>query len=426
MTSNSRYSMLDSMDIRCARCGYENNPQFRFCGMCGAALRPRDPEQLGEDRKADVITEGNIISQRLREHDLPPAEPMPAEPLIAELAAAQKIQAEQTARGYSRESREESYPQESFHGQRSPVPVTGPSFLGLSDGGDDRRVEYLLEDEPHAGRMGKVVGTLLVLAIVGGGLFYWRRAGYPWPSSASYTATQSTSTNSTAGSIPSGENSGVMPSEVSPPVAAQQQPMKPKTGVGDMPATTDDGTKSSAAADTSSGTQNPGNASLEDKTSDMTDNSAEEKNSEAASSPSAEKNTPAARASAKPESSQPLASRLRSPKPSAVPNTPNPAQDSMFLEGQKYLYGTGGVASNCTRAQQYLSTAANDNNSKAQSTLATMYATGHCVHRDLPLAYRWFARALHEDPRNTRLSRDVEIMWNQMSPQERNLALKNE
>ena len=164
MTSNSRYSMLDSMDIRCARCGYENNPQFRFCGMCGAALRPRDPEQA-EDRKADVTTEGNIISQRLREHDLPPAEPMPVEPLIAELAAAQKVQTEQTARSYSRESRDE-YPQEPFHGQRTAVPVTGPSFLGLSDSGDDRRVEYLLEDEPHPGRVGKVVGTLLVLAII--------------------------------------------------------------------------------------------------------------------------------------------------------------------------------------------------------------------------------------------------------------------
>jgi hypothetical protein len=395
--------------------------------MCGAALRPRDPEQQVEGRKADVNTEGNIISQRLREHDLPPAEPMPVEPLLAELTAAQKIQAQQPARGYSRELRDESIPQEPFHGQRSPVPVTGPSFLGLSDGGDDRRVEYLLEDEPHPGRMGKVVGTLIVLAIIAGGLFYWRRAGYPWPSSASHPATQSASTSPTDASGSAGENTGVMPSEVAPPVAAQRLPEKPKTGVGDMPEASDTATKSSAAA-TSSGAQNPGNTSPEDKTSDATDNSAEEKNPEAASSPSTEKAAPArATEAVKAESSTPLASRVRSPKPpAAVPNTPNPAGDSMFLEGQKYLYGTGGVASNCARAQQYLTTSANNNNSKAQSTLATMYATGHCVRRDLPLAYRWFARALHEDPRNTRLDRDVQIMWNQMSPQERTLALKNQ
>src|SRR5690348_12736061 len=25
---------------RCPGCGYENNPQYRFCGMCGVALKP--------------------------------------------------------------------------------------------------------------------------------------------------------------------------------------------------------------------------------------------------------------------------------------------------------------------------------------------------------------------------------------------------
>lgn len=418
MTSNSRYSMLDSMDIRCSRCGYENNPQFRFCGMCGAALRPRDPE---EDRKADVATEGSIISQRLRENDLPPAEPMPVEPLIAELTATQKIQAQQTERSYSRESRDE-YPQESFHGQRSPVPVTGPSFLGLSDSGEDRRVEYLLEDEPAPGRMRKVIGILLLLAIVGGGLFYWRRAGYPWPSSASHSASQSASTNSSDGSSTASENTGVMPSEVAPPVTAQQRPAKPNTGVGDMPATNDDATKASAPVG-----QNPGNTTPEDKASEEANNPVAEKPHETAPAPPVQKSASATSESAKLESSKPLASRPRTAalRP-AEPAAPNLAADSMFLEGQKYLYGTGGVASNCARAQQYLTTSANNNNPKAQSTLATMYATGHCVRRDLPLAYRWFARALHEDPRNTRLNRDVEIMWNQMTPQERTLALKNQ
>ena len=104
----------------------------------------------------------------------------------------------------------------------------------------------------------------------------------------------------------------------------------------------------------------------------------------------------------------------------------DPAQDSLFLQGQRFLYGGHGVPANCAMARQSLSAAANNGNSKAESTLATMYATGHCVPRDLPLAYRWFARALHTDPQNTRLEQDVKIMWNQMSAQERQLALKNE
>jgi TPR repeat protein len=119
-------------------------------------------------------------------------------------------------------------------------------------------------------------------------------------------------------------------------------------------------------------------------------------------------------------------SKPRPLKPSpAMASAQNPAKESLFLEGQKYLYGSGGISSNCALAQQYLTASANNNNPKAQSTLGTMYATGHCAQHDLPVAYRWFARALREDPRNTRLSKDVEIMWNQMTAQERTLALKN-
>ncbi len=37
---------------------------------------------------------------------------------------------------------------------------------------------------------------------------------------------------------------------------------------------------------------------------------------------------------------------------------------------------------------------ARQSNPKAQTLLGAMYATGHCVGRDLPNAYRWFAKAL--------------------------------
>jgi hypothetical protein len=410
MTSNSRYSMLDSMDIRCARCGYENNPQFRFCGMCGAALRPRDPEQRG-DHIEDGMSEGEIISKRLREEADASPEPMPVEPLIAELTAAQKHQAE-SARTYSRESREEAHSPESFHGQRTPVPVTGLSFLGLSDNADDRRVEYLLEDEPHPGRKRTIVGLFLLLAICAGGIFYWRKAGYPLPSGL--TAARS----NTASSDTSAQNTNPAPSEVAPPVEDRQIPQKPKTGVEDtslQPSANDGASPPTAAAEQNN---NGGSKAPTDATPGTKETSAGTETSEPASLPSARKPTPSRAAElSKPKSSKP------SPVLAAAPN---PAEDSLFLEGQKYLYGSRGVSANCAKAQQYLATAANNNNSKAQSTLGTMYATGHCARRDLPLAYRWFARALREDPRNTRLVRDVQIMWDQMSPQERNVALKNE
>jgi hypothetical protein len=97
--------------------------------------------------------------------------------------------------------------------------------------------------------------------------------------------------------------------------------------------------------------------------------------------------------------------------------------DRLVADGEKYLYGNG-VTPDCDRAQKNLQAAARRANPKAQSILGTMYATGHCVTRDLPTAYRWFAKALHGDPTNERISRDLEVLWRQMSQDERQAALR--
>jgi TPR repeat protein len=97
--------------------------------------------------------------------------------------------------------------------------------------------------------------------------------------------------------------------------------------------------------------------------------------------------------------------------------------EDLEAEGEKYLYGNG-VPQNCERARRSLLTAAGRSNGRAQSVLGTMYATGHCAPRDLPLAYRWFAKALHQDPQNGRIEEDLKVLWNQMTPDERNLALR--
>jgi len=123
------------------------------------------------------------------------------------------------------------------------------------------------------------------------------------------------------------------------------------------------------------------------------------------------------------------ASHTPAPKPTPKPAETAPAVKAapdadIELAGERYLYGTG-VSQNCTRAESSLRTAATHGNSKAQTVLGTMYATGHCVGRDLPTAYRWFARALHQDPQNSRISADLQVLWRQMSPQEKQLATTN-
>jgi len=41
------------------------------------------------------------------------------------------------------------------------------------------------------------------------------------------------------------------------------------------------------------------------------------------------------------------------------------------------------------------------------------------------MAYHWFAVALHKDRDNTRLQRDLEMLWNQMTPEEKQMAIKS-
>jgi hypothetical protein len=106
----------------------------------------------------------------------------------------------------------------------------------------------------------------------------------------------------------------------------------------------------------------------------------------------------------------------------------NPAlagNNALEADGEKYLYGTD-VPQDCSRAQRDLLMAAKANNSKAQTVLGTMYATGHCVGRDLPLAYHWFSRASQVEPNNAKIDQDLRLVWSQMSLPERQLALQAE
>jgi localization factor PodJL len=99
--------------------------------------------------------------------------------------------------------------------------------------------------------------------------------------------------------------------------------------------------------------------------------------------------------------------------------------DSLFRQGERYLYGRGGTE-DCANAQKYLKMASDKQNAKARSAMGTMYATGHCVSRDLPSAYRWFALALRADPNNTVVEQNLSSVWNQMTPPERQLATKSQ
>jgi hypothetical protein len=107
--------------------------------------------------------------------------------------------------------------------------------------------------------------------------------------------------------------------------------------------------------------------------------------------------------------------------------SPTPATadtgDADFRKGEAYLYGRG-APENCGEAVKNLKAASAKSNAKARSAFGTMYATGHCVPRDLPTSYLWFALALRVDPNNQILEKDLSAVWNQMTPPERQMATR--
>jgi len=82
------------------------------------------------------------------------------------------------------------------------------------------------------------------------------------------------------------------------------------------------------------------------------------------------------------------------------------------------------VPQNCDKGLRYVKPVADQANSKAMITMGALYATGHCVARDLPTAYRYFALALRKDPDNTALKQNAEMVWSKMTPTERQQAIR--
>lgn len=297
------------------------------------------------------------------------------------------------------------------------APVSGPSFLGLADAPPRNDVQYLLEDEEsHSG--GKRMLAALLMLVIAGGLVYWhwRRDGFPWSSLNSPHAAQapvfSAASNAPAPAepLPPASNeptrSAAPPTIPSPDEAhmtnSDDEPPTPKPA---SPAPSKPATEQSPAAATPDVAKPPATSPNDAGAADTSSSESETKPEVSAPKPTVP---------AKP--SRPAAVT----KPTPAPDAASP-DDQLVTDGEKYLYGNG-VPANCARAQKNLHTAANHGNAKALSMLGTMYATGHCADRDLPNAYRSFAKALHQDPNNSRIQSDLEILWRQMSPDERQAA----
>jgi hypothetical protein len=270
----------------------------------------------------------------------------------------------------------------------SPAPAyTGGAFrlMGQEVDPHSRNLDYLLEDDEEVGSGpgGWVIALLLALALAGG-LGYWHYRNGGWPGAKTSTSTGSEQDAASTNPAAAGDNTVSAPAATTN--ASQATP---------PPAT---------AALTDVHPQNP-SAPLA---------ASPEAPAATAPGPAADTNKPAAaEAPAAPPVKHAAAARA---------DVPVKAEDPVTL-GEKYLYGRG-LPQSCERGLKLVRPAADASNGKAMITMGALYATGHCVSRDLPTAYRYFALALRKDPDNAALKENAEMVWGQMTQSERQQAIR--
>lgn len=331
-----------------------------------------------------------------------------------------------------------------------PVPApayTGGIFnLGAPTEKAGRNLDYLLEDDEPRSHKGLMVGIVALILVAGLGYLRWR-GDLSWLKAVSSAPKNSAQTADSQAGGPGGDQAG-SPGPASsntpntPPDAGQHKPAPPSAVVtapsatsatpppsapAPAPAATGPApTSAIAPGETSSPGATPaGIQSPESKpVSPVGDTPAA--GQALAPPPTAGDTTapPAAIPAAAPVSAAPTpeAPPPPKPKPKAKPLPPPKPEDSVAM-GERYLYGRG-VPQDCTRGLRYVKPAADQSNPKAMITMGALYATGHCLSRDLPTAYRFFALALRKDPENGALKRNAEMVWSQMTAAEREQAIR--
>ena len=355
----------------CPSCGEDNPQTYHFCGMCGTLLQV----------KANALT-ANLSGAR---------RPLPT--------------ANHEAAHEHRPEAQTPPPIPEFHPRpEAPSPgIAGPSLLGLDESNPApsseqdvyepfRRTQDVLEPSDPVTRRRRIL-ALVALLLALGAAARWSYYSYVRVTGGSTGATASTQPKpaSSPATTPSQPDAAAAPANPQPPAAAQASP---------PPAV--------VPAETQPAPAKPTPAPAKHETIAKAD------------APS----TPAMRVTAKRQTAAPAKGSAADSVVAANQPAPDAGGDADYRKGEAYLYGHG-VAADCEQAMKFLKSASTKHSAKARSTFGTMYATGHCVPRDLPTSYEWFALALQVDPNNQILEKDLNAIWNQMTPPERELATKS-
>jgi len=349
----------------CPKCGEDNPPAFRFCGMCGTHLVAEAPKaqpaaEIPQATNGGPSPHQRRVGERRSEERVVPVileapEPVKQKKMVSAISGPSLLGLDQAST---------PGPADDWDGPSSPPPSS-----------------YIEPDEPIPERNRILVLLALLLAL--GAAAWWTYSNHrKTPGTATLkpnvpaTATETASPATTAAnsqaqsSAPAAQPTPTAPSPASQPreKSASAPPARNQATDAEMPAP-----------------------------KPATSVTAARKQNRSAEAPS---------------------SAAVAVKPAADDN-----DDADYHKGEAYLYGRG-VPESCEQALKFLKAASAKQNARARGTFGTMYATGHCVPRDLPTAYGWFALALHADPSSQILEKDLTAIWNQMTPPERELATK--
>lgn len=373
--------------LKCESCGHVNEPGYKFCGMCGARIERRMSERRGAPAPAQTRTEAGRNA-------------VMAAP---EISGARKPAAGQaSATGQQRTSGSlpragtpasvfRSDPDQNLHSERGErIGIQGPSFLGLSDEPEDD-TGYLLEEENSSGSGLRRLVLLVILAAIIGLIFVQYRSSLranPKPAEPSHTLPQGQNQPAPAATAP--QQQSVVPPAGGPagsnpqPAAQDAPPVPPQRNDAAAQVTP-------AKAETSLAPElNPANA-------------AETSTSAAPDLPGTGADSAAAE------------NALNVPLPAGEKPSPT------LVRAQQFLHGRG-VKQNCEQGLLYLRAAAQKNEPAAAVQMGALYVSGHCVHQDRVIAYRWFNSAHELQPANQWILKNMNLLWDQMTEQEHRLA----
>lgn len=372
--------------LKCDACGQMNEPGYKFCGMCGTRVDRRISERRGtpvsEQARSQaaggvLVAAPNAVSTRPSvEHSRAGLHQRPADVLPQPRAAFR------------------TSPSDLHVDRAERTGIQGPSFLGLSDEPEEDTTYLLEEDNSSHSGLRKLVLLVILAAIVGLIFVQYRSSLHvnpkPEPNHSS----------------PQGQNQP-SPATTSP----QQQSLAPDSTA---PATGPSEPNAQPA------TQDPpgaGPSQQNESTPQVTPAKAETLLTEdlepADAAEPSRSDTPDVRA--KHADSAALDNALNAPVPAEEKPSPTLTRAQQFLHGR-------GVPQNCEQGLVYLRAAAQKNEPAAAVQMGALYASGHCVHQDRVMAYRWFNSAHELEPANQWIIKNMDVLWGQMTEQERRLA----